>query len=312
MMEHLLDPEKILFRTPLPEGEIWITPQRVASLPPGVEAYESGFPFLLVSRAFRKKDTRIAVGEAILGGKAFEVIAGPCSVENPEQMETLAAHLSRAGVRIMRGGAFKPRTSPYSFQGLKTEGLRLLREVAHQHHMAVVSELLDLSLLDTLYPYVDVIQVGSRNMFNYHMLKELGKVDKPVLLKRGMFATVEEWLLAAEYILAHGNDRVILCERGIRSFDPYFRNLLDLNAVALVKQLSHLPVVVDPSQGTGRSDIIIPMARAAHAVGADGVMVEVHPRPEEALSDGFQSLTPEAFDTLMAGLPASPSSVPNE
>lgn len=303
-MAQLLPPDKVLFRVTRESEEWWVSRHRVPDPPAGVEVYESEHPFLLVSRAFRKANTVIAVRDAVIGHGGFTIIAGPCSVESPDQMDTLAAHLSASGVRLMRGGAFKPRTSPYSFQGLGIEGLQLFRQVADCYGMGVVSELLDLSLLDTLYPYVDVIQVGSRNMFNYHLLKELGKVDKPILLKRGMFATVEEWLLAAEYILAHGNDQVILCERGIRSFDPYFRNLIDFNAVALVKQLSHLPVVIDPSQGTGRRDIIIPMGRAAHAVGADGLMVEVHPQPEQALSDGFQSLSLPQFDRLMEAVHA--------
>ncbi len=288
-------------RVPTDGRVLFISSRPVRALA-GYPVVQNEHPFILVSRALQSDTTRIEVNSVSVGGAQFAVIAGPCSVESEAQLREVAQVLARWDVRLMRGGAFKPRTSPYSFQGLGEEGLRMFRRVADEYGMAVVSELLDLSLLETVYPYVDVIQVGSRNMFNYQLLKALGRVNKPVLLKRGMYATVEEWLLAAEYILLHGNEAVILCERGIRSFDPYFRNVLDLNAVALIRELSHLPVVVDPSQGTGRSDIIPPLARAAQAVGAHGLMVEVHPRPEEALSDGFQSLTLEEFDAMMAQL----------
>ncbi len=301
--------EHLVYRVDKSEEVILLSKTPITSLHK-YPVIHNNHPFILVSRALRREPTSIQVRNAIIGGDSyFSVIAGPCAVESEEQLVAIANVLSRWGVVLMRGGAFKPRTSPYSFQGLGEEGLRMFREVADAHGMAVVSELLDLSLLEVVYPYVDVIQVGSRNMFNYQMLKVLGQVDKPILLKRGMYATVEEWLLAAEYILLHGNEQVILCERGIRSFDPYFRNILDFNAVALLRELSHLPVWVDPSQGSGRRDIILPLAKAAQTIGAHGVMVEIHPTPDVALSDGFQSLTLDEFEVMMQQLKTTTSTL---
>lgn len=237
-----------------------------------------------------------------IGGDNFSVIAGPCAVENEEQIFTIAKFLNENNIKFIRGGAYKPRTSPYAFQGLKKKGLELLRRAADEYNLAVVTEVMDSTLLDEVYEYADVLQVGARNMHNYHFLKELGRVDKPILLKRGFAATVDEWLLSAEYILSHGNEKVILCERGIRSFDDATRNTLDLASVSLVKQLSHLPVIVDPSQGTGIRDLVPPMSMASVAAGADGLMIEVHNNPEQALSDGPQSLYPEQFKAMLPKL----------
>jgi 3-deoxy-7-phosphoheptulonate synthase len=228
------------------------------------------------------------------------VAAGPCAVESEAQIEEVAKRVSRSGAKMLRGGAFKPRTSPYSFQGLGEEGLKLLRAAGDQHNLVVVSEVMDASQVEQMLPYVDVLQVGARNMQNYHLLRALGEVDKPVLLKRGLSATLEELLLSAEYIMSGGNYKVILCERGIRTFETYTRNTLDIAAIPVIKQLSHLPIVADPSHGTGRRDKVGAMARAAVAAGADGLIIEVHPDPERALSDGAQSLYPDQFAQLMA------------
>jgi 3-deoxy-7-phosphoheptulonate synthase len=233
------------------------------------------------------------------------MIAGPCAVENEEQIFTISEFLSKQNVRFLRGGAYKPRTSPYSFQGLKTEGLQMLRKAADRFEMAVVTEILSLDKLDELCEYADILQVGTRNMSNYPLLKALGKIKRPVLLKRGMSSTIEEWLLAAEYILSGGNEKVILCERGIRTFEKATRNTLDLSAVALVKQLSHLPVIADPSQGTGVRDLVVPMSLAAIAAGADGLIVEVHNQPAVALSDGEQSLYFDQFRNMLEPLKAA-------
>ena len=224
--------------------------------------------------------------------RGFHVMAGPCSVESAQQVDAAAAHLAGRGVRILRGGAFKPRTSPYSFQGLAEDGLRLLAEAAHKNGMITVSEVMDTETIPIVSEFVDILQVGARNMQNFSLLKKLAAQKKPVLLKRGMSATIEEFLLAAEYVL-QGNDRVILCERGVRSFDPITRNMLDLAGVALLRQMSHLPVVVDLSHSTGRTDIVVPLARAAVAIGAEGIMVEVHPDPQSALCDADQALSLE-------------------
>jgi 3-deoxy-7-phosphoheptulonate synthase len=229
-------------------------------------------------------------------------MAGPCSVESDEQMERVAERVAAAGARVLRGGAFKPRSSPYSFQGLGEEALRMLRRAADRHGLLTISEVMDHTQIPTLEPYVDIFQVGARNMQNYNLLKELGRVRKPVLLKRGISATIEELLLSAEYILAGGNEQVILCERGIRTFENYTRNTMDISAIPVVKKLSHLPIVADPSHGTGRRDKVIPMARAAVAAGADGLLIEVHPDPDHALSDGAQSLRPDQFEELMRQL----------
>jgi 3-deoxy-7-phosphoheptulonate synthase len=230
------------------------------------------------------------------------VTAGPCAVETAEQIELIAERVAKAGARLLRGGAFKPRSSPYSFQGLGEKGLRLLRAAGERYNLVVVSEVMDPSQIDLMLSYVDVLQVGARNMQNYHLLRALGTVDKPVLLKRGMSATIEEWLLSAEYIMSGGNYNVILCERGIRTFETYTRNTLDIAAIPVIKKLSHLPILADPSHGTGRRDKVLPMARAAVAAGADGLLLEVHNDPEHALSDGAQSLHFEQFEQLMAEL----------
>ena len=253
-------------------------------------------PYQLVSREWKAENTVVKVNGCRIGDPSELVtIAGPCAVENREQIFTITEYLSKIGVRLIRGGAYKPRTSPYAFQGLKTEGLQLLRAAADKFNMAVVSEVMSVDRIEELCEYADVLQVGTRNMQNYPLLKALGKINKPVMLKRGMSSTVEEWLLAAEYILLGGNENVILCERGIRTFENATRNTLDLSVVPLVKTLSHLPVIVDPSQATGVRDLVPPMCYAAVAAGADGLIVEVHNQPEEALSDGAQSLYLDQF-----------------
>jgi 3-deoxy-7-phosphoheptulonate synthase len=259
-------------------------------------------PYKLASRTFKPDDTVITVGDVRIGGDEVIVMAGPCSAENESQVQSAAAAVKRAGAKILRGGAFKPRSSPYSFQGLGEEGLRLLRDAASQHDLKLVSEVMDLSQIELMDRYVDIYQVGARNMQNFTLLRELGRARRPVLLKRGISATIEEWLLSAEYVLAGGNMNVILCERGIRTFESYTRNTLDISAIPVVKKLSHLPVFVDPSHGTGRRDKVAPMARAGVAAGADGLIIEVHCDPDHALSDGAQSLYPAQFERLMAEL----------
>ena len=256
-------------------------------------------PFKLASRAFHPHDTVISVGRVAIGGPQLAIMAGPCSVEGEEQVFTIARCVAAAGATVLRGGAYKPRTSPYAFQGLGEEGLKLLRRAADAHGLAVVSEVMEPQLVGLLARYSDILQVGARNMQNYALLREVGHSDKPVLLKRGLSNTIEEWLLSAEHVMAHGNRQVILCERGIRTFETYTRNTLDLNAVPVVKELSHLPVIVDPSHGTGIRDKVAPMARAAVAAGADGLIIEVHHDPDRALSDGAQSLRPEQFTELV-------------
>lgn len=253
----------------------------------------------LVKKTIDKPQTVIEVNGLKIGGDDLSIIAGPCAVESEEQIFTIGKFLSEKGIRILRGGAYKPRTSPYSFQGLMLDGLKLLKQVSTKYDMAVITEVMDLSLLDTVYTYADILQIGARNMKNYHFLKELGKTDKPILLKRGMDATIEEWLLAAEYILMGGNENVILCERGIRSFDNATRNTMDIASIPLIKTLSHLPIIADPSQATGNRDIVTPLSLAAIAAGADGLMIEVHNNPEKALSDGPQSLRFEQFSDLI-------------
>ncbi|PYR80399.1 MAG: 3-deoxy-7-phosphoheptulonate synthase [Acidobacteria bacterium] len=259
-------------------------------------------PYKLASRTFRPENTVITIGDLRVGGDEVIVMAGPCSAETEEQVETTTAAVKRAGAKVLRGGAFKPRSSPYSFQGLGEEGLRLLRGAADRHNLKLVSEIMDLSQLELMEKYVDILQVGARNMQNFTLLRELGRARTPVLLKRGISATIEEWLLSAEYILAGGNMNVMLCERGIRTFESYTRNTLDISAIPVVQKLSHLPVLVDPSHGTGRRDKVAPMARAAVAAGADGLLIEVHSDPDHALSDGAQSMFPNQFDRLMAEL----------
>jgi 3-deoxy-7-phosphoheptulonate synthase len=259
-------------------------------------------PYKLASRAFRPEGTVVTVGDVRIGGDEVIVMAGPCSAESEEQVNAAAAAVKRAGAKVLRGGAFKPRSSPYSFQGLGEDGLRLLRSAANQHDLKLVSEVMDISQIAVIEQYCDMFQVGARNMQNYTLLRELGRTRKPVLLKRGISATIEEWLLSAEYVLAGGNTQVILCERGIRTFESYTRNTLDISAIPVVKKRSHLPILVDPSHGTGRRDKVAPMARAAVAAGADGLLIEVHCDPDHALSDGAQSLFPAQFDRLMAEL----------
>jgi 3-deoxy-7-phosphoheptulonate synthase len=259
-------------------------------------------PYKLASRTFKQESTVVTVGDIRIGGDEVIVMAGPCSAENEQQVRTTAAAVRRAGAKIFRGGAFKPRSSPYSFQGLGEEGLRLLRDAARAENMALVTEVMDLSQIELIERYADIFQVGARNMQNFTLLRELGHTRKPVLLKRGISATIEEWLLSAEYVLSGGNTDVILCERGIRTFETATRNTFDISAIPVVKKLSHLPIVADPSHGAGRRDMVAPMARAAVAAGADGLIIEVHCEPDRALSDGAQSMYPAQFDRLMAEL----------
>ncbi len=260
-------------------------------------------PYKLASRAFRPEGSIVQLGNGVaVGGERVVVMAGPCSVESPEQIEIIAAQVAKLGVRVLRGGAFKPRTSPYSFQGLGPKGLEYLRRAGDKHKLVTVSEVMDQTQIPLMLEYVDVLQVGARNMQNYNLLKELGKVSKPILLKRGISATIEELLLSAEYIMAGGNYNVVLCERGIRTFESYTRNTLDVSAIPVIKKLSHLPIIADPSHGTGRRDKVPPMARAAVAAGADGLLIEVHYDPEKALSDGAQSLFPAQVEQLMKEL----------
>ena len=258
--------------------------------------------YKLVSRNFHPEATIVDVDGVKIGGKEIVVMAGPCSVESIDQLREAAKAVKAGGAKFLRGGAFKPRTSPYDFQGLEEEGLKMLRQVADEEGLKVVTEIVDKDDLELVGKYADVYQVGARNMQNFQLLKALGKVKKPVMLKRGLSATISEWLNAAEYIMAGGNEQVILCERGIRTYETFTRNTLDLSAVAAVKELSHLPVIVDPSHGTGRWQMVQPMARAAVAAGCDGLIIEVHPHPEVALSDGDQSLTPKNFNRLMEDL----------
>jgi 3-deoxy-7-phosphoheptulonate synthase len=260
-------------------------------------------PYKLASRAFRPEGTVVELPRAVrVGGNEVIVAAGPCSVEAPEQIRTIADRVAKAGAKILRGGAYKPRTSPYSFQGLGEKGLRMMRDAADNSGLLVCSEVMDASQIALMLPCVDIFQVGARNMQNYHLLRALGTVPKPILLKRGMSATIEELLLSAEYIMAGGNRNVILCERGIRTFETATRNTLDIAAIPVIKKLSHLPILADPSHGTGIRDKVPSMARAAVAAGADGLLLEVHNDPEHALSDGAQSLFFDQFEKLMAEL----------
>jgi 3-deoxy-7-phosphoheptulonate synthase len=256
-------------------------------------------PYKLASRAFRPHGTVVKIGDVEIGGGRVVVMAGPCSVESRDQIERAADIVSDGGASVIRGRAFKPRSSPYSFQGLGEEGLKLLREAADRRNLLVVSEVMDATQIPLLSAYADILQVGARNMQNFNLLRELGKIRKPILLKRGISATIEELLLSAEYILSGGNYDVILCERGIRTFETYTRNTMDVSAIPVVKKLSHLPMVADPSHGTGRRDQVPPMARAAVAAGADGLLMEVHHNPDHALSDGAQSLKPDQYSCLM-------------
>jgi len=254
--------------------------------------------FKLVSRQMHPEDTRVQIGDVVVGGERIAVIAGPCAVESREQAMAIAREVRRYGAVMFRGGAFKPRTSPYSFQGLGEEGLKILAEVREMTGLRVVTEITSPAQADMMMKYIDVVQVGARNMQNFELLKSVGRIGKPVILKRGLASTIEEWLMSAEYILSEGNDNVILCERGIRTFEPYTRNTLDLSAIPVLKTLTHLPVIIDPSHATGIREKVSPMARAAIAAGADGLMIEVHHKPEEALSDGAQSLFPKQFGQL--------------
>jgi len=310
-LEHLLERIKALGLKPMvskgtertivgiigPEEALRAQPLEVI---PGVEKVMPVLkPFKLVSREFKPESSVINVGGGVsIGGKALVLMAGPCSIENRQMLLETAHAVKRAGAQVLRGGAFKPRTSPYSFQGLGEEGLRLLRDIGKATGMRVVTELLDTRDIEVVEQYADIIQIGARNMQNFELLKEVGQSRKPVLLKRGLSATITEFLLAAEYILSQGNFNVMLCERGIRTFEDQTRFTLDLNAVPVIKKLSHLPVIVDPSHGTGSWDYVEPMAKAAVAAGADGLMIEVHPNPEVALSDGPQSLLPKKFAAL--------------
>lgn len=259
-------------------------------------------PYKLASRDFKKENTEIMVKGTVVGGKKIQVIAGPCAVENETILTDIAEKVKAAGATFLRGGAYKPRTSPYSFQGLGVEGLRYLAEASKKTGLPVVTEIMDPRDLDKIIEYTDIIQIGARNMQNFRLLLEVGAVNKPVLLKRGLSSTIKEWLMSAEYIMSRGNHNVLLCERGIRTFETATRNTLDLSAVPVLKQLTHLPVVVDPSHGVGKWDLVAPMAKAAVAAGADALIIEVHTNPEEAFSDGEQSLRPDYFAKLMQEL----------
>ena len=254
--------------------------------------------YKLAARVSQGQDTIVEVNGVKFGDKYTGLIAGPCTIESYDQMDATAQELKESNVKIIRGGAFKPRTSPYAFQGLGEEGLQIIRSVADNHNMAVASEIMDISQLDMFMRYVDILQIGARNMQNYNLLKELGKIHKPVILKRGLSATYEEWLMSAEYIISGGNNQVILCERGIRTFEKFTRNTLDIAAIPVIKKLSHLPIIVDPSHGTGLRDKVEPMSRAAVAAGCDGLIIEVHYNPELAICDGAQSLYPWQYDLL--------------
>lgn len=260
-------------------------------------------PYKLASREFRAENTVVKLGDDIaIGSNQVVVMAGPCSVESESQIDTVAAIVAEAGTKVLRGGAFKPRSSPYSFQGMGEEGLKIMRKAADKYRLKVVTEVMDARQIPMILDYADMLQVGARNMQNFDLLKELGRVSKPILLKRGIAATIEELLLSAEYILAGGNYQVVLCERGIRTFENYTRNTLDVSAIPVIQNLSHLPIVADPSHGTGRRDKVGPMARASVAAGADGLLIEVHPDPTRALSDGAQTLFPDQFKQLMKEL----------
>lgn len=269
-------------------------------------------PYKLTSWNFKQEKTVVDLGDGVkVGGPELTVMAGPCSVESREQIIETAKIVKAGGAKILRGGAFKPRTSPYSFQGLGEEGLKLMAAAREETGLKIVTELMDIEHIDVVCKYADIIQIGARNMKNYSLLKAIGKLDKPVMLKRGMAATIKEWLLSAEYIMNNGNHDVILCERGVRTFGEETRNTMDLSSIPLVQQLSHLPVIADPSHGTGRWELVTPVARAAVAVGADGIMVEVHPDPQNALSDGPQSLKPKNFNLMMDEISAISKSLHN-
>jgi 3-deoxy-7-phosphoheptulonate synthase len=285
-------------------GAIGIQPNfdtRKIKILAGVSAvYRVTEPFRLASRGYKKENTVIKIDDVLIGSNDIVTIAGPCAVESEKQIMTIAKAIKDAGAKILRGGAFKPRTSPYSFQGMGEEGLKLLRKAGNEFGLLVITEIMDPTRIDLIYQYTDIFQLGARNMQNFPLLRELGRVDKPIMIKRGMSATIDEWLMAAEYILASGNENVLVCERGIRTFETSTRNTFDLSAIPVIHQRSHLPVIADPSHATGIRDKVIPMARAAVAAGTDGLMVEVHHDPSSAMSDGPQSLLPEQFKELMS------------
>jgi len=256
-------------------------------------------PYKLSSRTFRREKTVVTARGVAIGGDRVVVMAGPCTIENEHQVFETARRVARAGARVLRGGAYKPRTSPYAFQGMGVEGLKLLRAAADETNMATISEVMEISQIEGMLPYVDILQVGARNMQNFNLLSALGQIRKPILLKRGMSATIQEWLLASEYIMSGGNYDVILCERGIRTFETYTRNTLDISAIPVIDKLSHLPIIADPSHAVGRRDKVMPLARAIVAAGADGLLIEVHHDPEKAVCDGPQSLYPDQFTRLM-------------
>jgi len=284
-------------------GAIGVKPdfdiRRVKVLEGVAEVYRITEPFKLASRSFKKEDTRIKIGDVEIGGNAVAIMAGPCSVESEKQIFTIAEIVAKAGAKILRGGAYKPRTSPYSFQGLGENGLKLLRQAGDAFGLLVITEVMESSQIDLIEKYTDIFQVGARNMQNFSLLRDLGKASKPIMLKRGLSATIDDLLMSAEYILSNGNQNVMLCERGIRTFETYTRNTFDISAIPVVHKRSHLPVIADPSHATGLRDKVIPMARAAVAAGADGIMVEVHHDPDSALSDGPQALLPDQFEDLM-------------
>jgi len=263
------------------------------------EVYRITEPYKLASRSFQKENTVITIKGVSIGGNEVMMIAGPCSIESEEQIFTLAEIVSKSGAKILRGGAFKPRTSPYAFQGMGEEGLKLIRKAADAYKLLVITEVMEIAQIDLIGKYTDIYQIGARNMQNFSLLKELGKTNIPIMLKRGLSATIEEWLMSAEYILSNGNRNIMLCERGIRTFETATRNTFDLSAIPVLQKKSHLPVAADPSHATGLRDKVLPMARAAVAAGADALMVEVHHQPEKALSDGPQALLPEQFMELM-------------
>ncbi len=278
--------------------------RKISLLKGVVDVYRVDEPYKLASRAWKKSSTSFEIKGVLIGADELNIIAGPCSIESEEHIFEMASIIAKEGVKFIRGGAFKPRTSPYSFQGLGIDGLKMIRKAADMYDLRVVTEIIDASQIDDICEYADIIQVGTRNMQNFYLLKQLGKFNKPVLLKRGMSAQITEWLMAAEYILSGGNEKVILCERGIRTFDNSGRNTLDISAIPIIHELSHLPIFADPSHGTGNRNRVIPMSLAAVAAGADGLMVEVHSCPEKALSDGPQALYPQQFTLLMTQIRA--------
>lgn len=284
-------------------GAIGVKPdfdtRKVKILDGVAEVYRITEPFKLASRSFKKENTEIKIKNVTIGGNEVVMMAGPCSVENEDQIFIIAEIVAKSGAKILRGGAFKPRTSPYSFQGLGEEGLKLLRKAADKYNLLVITEVMESAQIKLIEEYTDIFQVGARNMQNFSLLRDLGKTSTPIMLKRGLSATVEDWLMSAEYILSNGNKEVMLCERGIRTFETSTRNTFDLSAIPVVHKRSHLPVIADPSHATGLRDKVLPMARAAVAAGADGLMVEIHNDPEKALSDGPQALLPEQYTDLM-------------